>query len=467
MAKQPKPAKGPRKIEGPMTELGATGLKQYGGILSEEFLYELRGKRGAETYTEMSENDPVVGAVLFAIEMLIRQVSWDVEPAGDEESDLANAAFLRSCMDDVDVPWSEVIAERLSMLTYGWEACHPVYKLRRGQAGEVQSEHDDGKIGWRKLPTRAQDTLLNWEMGDHSEVEGATFNAPPRYAMVTIQSDRLLLFRTTSRRGSPEGKSILRNAYKPWYFKSKIEVYEAIGVERDLAGMPVAKVPMEWLGDSASAAEKSLVAEIKRIVRNIRMDEQMGVVFPRLLDDNGNDMITLDLMAAPGAKQIKTGEIVNRYNQMIAVCALADFVLLGQQKVGSFALASSKTEIFATALGAWCKSIADTLNRVEVPRLFALNGYSGILPRIVAGDIEERDLGQLGEYLGKLAGAGMMLFPDDELERYCRRAAGLPEPADDKPDDDGPRPGDDIGKRLEALEGQVGNVLAALAKLAD
>ena len=466
MAKQPKPAKGPRKIEGPMTELGATGLKQYGGVLSEEFLYELRGKRGADIYTEMANNDPVVGAVLFAIEMLIRQVSWDVEPCGEEEQDLVNADFLRSCMADVDVPWSEVIAERLSMLTYGWEACHPVYKLRRGAAGEVASEHDDGKIGWRKLPTRAQDTLLQWEMDEHSEVTGATFNAPPSYQMVTLPSARLLLFRTTSRRGSPEGKSILRNAYRPWFFKSKIEVYEAIGVERDLAGMPVAKVPMEWLSDSASSAEKALVAEIKRIVRNIRMDEQMGIVLPRLLDNNGNDAITLELMSAPGAKQIKTGEIVTRYNQMIAVTALADFVLLGQQAVGSFALASSKTEIFATALGAWCKSIADTFNRVEIPRLFALNGYSGKVPRIVAGDIEERDLGQLGEYLGKLASAGMMLFPDPELERYCRRAAGLPEPVDDEPADGEPGPGDDIGKRLEALEAQVGNVLAMLTKLA-
>ena len=48
-------------------EIGRIGQRRYGGVIYEEFLHELRGKRGIEAYREMSENDDVVGAILFAI----------------------------------------------------------------------------------------------------------------------------------------------------------------------------------------------------------------------------------------------------------------------------------------------------------------------------------------------------------------------------------------------------------------
>lgn len=57
-------------------EIGRVGQRRYGGTFYEEFLHELRGRRGIETYREMSENDDVVGAILFAIEMLVRQCDW-------------------------------------------------------------------------------------------------------------------------------------------------------------------------------------------------------------------------------------------------------------------------------------------------------------------------------------------------------------------------------------------------------
>ena len=62
-------------------EIGRSGQKRYGGILYEEFLTELQGIRGVRTYLEMSENDDVIGAILFAIKMLIRQTSWNVQAA--------------------------------------------------------------------------------------------------------------------------------------------------------------------------------------------------------------------------------------------------------------------------------------------------------------------------------------------------------------------------------------------------
>ena len=73
-------------------EVGRIGQLRYGTegsghIFYEEFLTELRGIRGVQAYTEMAENDATIGAILFAIEMLMRQCEFHVEPGGDAEID--------------------------------------------------------------------------------------------------------------------------------------------------------------------------------------------------------------------------------------------------------------------------------------------------------------------------------------------------------------------------------------------
>ncbi len=75
-------------------EIGRIGQRRYGGTLYEEFLPELRGKRGIGVYHEMSENDDIVGAILFAIEMLVRQCRWSVEPGGMTAKDKEAAEFV-------------------------------------------------------------------------------------------------------------------------------------------------------------------------------------------------------------------------------------------------------------------------------------------------------------------------------------------------------------------------------------
>ena len=60
-----------------MKEYGRIGQRRYAGMFSEEFLRELQGKRGIEVYREMSENDEICGAIIYAIETLIRQTGLE------------------------------------------------------------------------------------------------------------------------------------------------------------------------------------------------------------------------------------------------------------------------------------------------------------------------------------------------------------------------------------------------------
>lgn len=90
-------------------------------------------------------------------------------------------------------------------------------------------------------------------------------------------------------------------------------------------------------------------------------------------------------------------------------------------------LASSKTHLFSVALGAWVDSIVAIFNRVAIPKLFKVNDFRvDKLPKLATSDIEVPDLGELGEYISRLAGSGMELFPDDELENHLRTMASLP-----------------------------------------
>ena len=136
-------------------EIGRIGQRRYGGVIYEEFLPELRGSRGVEIYREMSENDDVVGAILYAIEMLVRQTDWIVEPGGGTAKDREAAEFVQSCMDDMQSTWVDTVSEILSFLTYGWSLHEIVYKRRMGNTRDGLEDYIR-QIG--KLPERTDDT---------------------------------------------------------------------------------------------------------------------------------------------------------------------------------------------------------------------------------------------------------------------------------------------------------------------
>lgn len=422
--------------------LGQSGLKRYAGYVREDILLELTGKSGIQTFREMGDNDPVCSAILYAIDRLCRQVTWSVKPASREPVDQEAADFITQCMDDMEMPWIDVMSEFLTMMQYGFSAHEIVYKRRCGTTMDdpsYYSKYADGRIGWRSLPMRSQDTILKWVFDTNGKTVGYVQLAPPDFREVYIPMEKALLFRTSVFKDNPEGRSIFRGAYRPWYFKKKIENIEAVGIERDLAGLPVAKVPPQILSSKASAGEKALLDTIKNIVTNIRRDEEEGVVWPLAYDDNGNELYKLELLSSGGSRNFDTDKIINRYDQRIAMTCLFDFMMLGQgpNASGSWAMHSDKTKLAAMAVGASLDIIAETINRYAIPRLMALNDFAiSEHPCLQHGDLESVDLVELGDYITKLAGAGMPLFPDKQLESHLRKSAHLPDVVDEKVDED-------------------------------
>jgi hypothetical protein len=415
-------------------EVGASGLNYgVGGEVTEELHPNLTGRKALEVYRAMKDNDALVGAILFAIEMLLRQVEWSVEKGDAKEKD---AKFLEECMEDMSHSWSDFISEVLSMLPYGFAFHEIVYKKRSGPQKEgsdiPSSRFTDGKFGWRKMPLRAQESLDRWEFDDNGGIKAFVQRPAPTYEEKPIAMLKGLLFRTSVYKNNPEGRSLLRSAYTSWYYKKRIQTIEGTGIERDLAGFPVIWLPAQYMAEDAGEAEKRVVQSFKAMAENIRRDKQEALLMPLAYDEAGNKVYDIELMNAGGSRSFDTSAIIQRYNQEIAMTVLADFILLGHEKVGSFALSDDKTDLFAVALGTIMDGIADVLNRFAVPRLFALNGMdTKRLPKIVPGDIAEPDVAKLGQYVSALVNAGVPLFPDEDLEAYLRQAANLPEKSEE------------------------------------
>lgn len=400
------------------TELGVSSKRRIGRTLYDDFILDLRGTRAAKTYREMADNDPVIGALLFAVEQTIREVEWHVEPTDDSPQAMETAEFVESCMWDMSHTWDDFIASVLTELVYGWSAFEIVYRWRRRKDGSM---NDDGKIGWRKFAYRPQDTLDDWLTDEKGGIQGIRQAHDSGTTEIPIEA--LLLFRTNSANGRPEGKSILRTSYTSWYYKKRIMDITAIGVERDLAGLPMAEMPAESI-----IAQDATYNAVKDIVTSLKQDEQAGLIWP-LEYDEGNPLYRFSLLQTGGRAKVDPMQVLTYLDTAIARSILADFLMLGQTSVGSRALADPKIEMFTRAIESWADGIAQVLNRHAVPRLLEINAMNVDAPTFTHTPVRDIDMASFAQAIQATAVAGMPWFggPDsEEVENRVRDVLGFP-----------------------------------------
>jgi hypothetical protein len=416
----------------PWIELGATGLKRAAGYIDEEFLPHLKGPKAVKIYREMGDNDPITGAMLFSIQQLLRGVEWTVEPGGKSKADMMAAKLVETCMEDMSSSWDGTMMEVLSCLRYGWSWHEIVYKRRVGpweKDPTKRSKHTDGLVGWRKMPIRSQETLLRWIFDETGDVAAMVQMAAPDYQTRILPLDRSLLFRFGHVKNNPEGFSILRTSYRPWYYKKRIEELESVGIERDLAGLPMVTVPTSYLSAAKGSEQGKMVEGLRKMVRSVRRNEQEGVIFPIEYDqDTKQKLFEFTLLNSGGARQHNTDAIIRRYEERQLMTILADFIMVGHQSTGTYNLHVDKTGIFREALNATARNIAEVFNRHAIPRLFAANGWRlEDFPKIVPSNVDAPDLAQLSQFLTSTAGLGFSWGPDADMEKFLRNAAGLPD----------------------------------------
>lgn len=424
---------------GPFSELGVAGVKASGGYVYEEFLRQLLLERGRRNYREMRDNDATINSILFAVEMILRSSKWIVEEnkrtKGSQQAADMKELVEGMLFEDMSHTWDDFISEVLSMLTFGWEYTEVVAKRRLGpdQSNPTnRSKFNDGLIGVRKLANRAQETLDRWEMDETGGIRGLWQQPPFGGSVRFIPIEKSILFRPHPTKGSPEGRSALRGAYRSWFFMKNIQEVEAIAIERELNGLPVIYAPNEVInGTSAEAIAAKQGYE--KLVRDLKYNEQGGAVIPSdpYYDADGRvstfRKVELKLLASEGNRLIDTNETILRYQRDIARTILADFMMLGSNERGSFALSKDKSSLFVRALNGWMKGIAETCNRYLITKIWDWNGFDyDYMPYLSHGNIAPVDLTEFGRYIESLTRAGVRLFPDEETEMAVRGAADLP-----------------------------------------
>jgi len=428
-----------------LAELGTVGLKAYSGIVSEEYVRDLTGLHGVRTFGRMA-NDDVVGALLFANEMLCRQAPWSVVPASEDQRARDHAALLEGMLfRDMSQSWTMFLSEALSCQIYGWSYHEIVWKRRLGEspppgyvpddlawAWWAPSQYDDGLLGFRKFPLRAQETLLRWDMDAGGGIRGMVQQDPLARTLVTIPMSKALLFRIFAHKGNPEGRSLLRSAYESWYYKKHIRRIEGIGIERDLAGLFHARIPVQYMLADAAPGEKAIFDYIKKMGRSIHRDEQECLVTPLVYDDRNNELFKFELMSTGGARQFDTSAIIHRYDTRILQTVLANVLMIGLMQVGTQALAEELGALYTMGLTAILESIAEVINRHAIPRLWQLNALPReTMPSLRPGRIRQVDFEKFTAGILRLAQAGMILYPQDEA--HIRAEIGFPAPVDVEP----------------------------------
>lgn len=417
----------------PFEVIGTLGLRQASGMVFEEFDEKLRGQAAIRVYGRMSRSDTTVTAILWAIESVLRGVTWEVEPAlapGESqptEAAVEAADFVKDVLfNDMKTPWQQFIAEALSCLAFGFSLHEIIWHKRE----------DDGRVGIYDIQPRPQDTLVRWLFDEINEVTGIVQRHPVSGGEATIPMAKMLHFRVRHWKRDPEGISLLRGAYQSWVYAVNLTNIEAIGLERDLAGLPVARVPADLM-NRAAGGDATAMAQLQAyvtMVRDLRLNQQAGVVLPSdpFPSPDGSGMggtrqYDLELLSAPSGRNAAADTAIRRHRADMATSVLADFLMLGQGSTGSWALSTDKTELFLNSLEAINASLAAEIQRGAVNALCAYNGIDDAdRPKVKPGRVAPVDIEKLVSNLGIMASSGARVFPDTNLENALRQKMGLP-----------------------------------------
>ena len=413
--------------------MGRTGLSASGGWQWEERLRALQGQRGMEAYREMGDNDSTIGTALGLVERTARQAPVQVAPASQAPQDIEAAEFLEDCFDDLELPFSDILADQVrSVCQYGFYIGALQYKRRAGDAPEpyLKSKHKDGRIGWRAIVGMAPESIMRWNTADRSsdKIISVTQCAAPEYQYEDVPEERYLHIRQSTHKNNPLGQSMLRACFRDWHIKSRVESFAAIGAERSVAGMPVIRVPPEVMA-GITPEDQAMLKRCQDIATGLRVDENGGIVFPMARDQNGQLMYDIELMSTNSNQLGELTKLISLLDYRIAATLNSEFIKLGESggSTGSYAMHSDKTDLHARMIDNLLSCVADTWNRFAIPRLFALNNFQvDQLPTLSFGEVGQTNLKDLGAFIQSAAAAGAVLFPNPDAEDRIMELAGLP-----------------------------------------
>ncbi len=426
-------------------EIGSLGLQLQYGISNDEVKRELNFPGSMATYQQMSYH-PTINAALTLFDNLVSNVYWTFNPPADAtEVEKEQCRKIQSMMNDMEHSWGDFINDVMSSVQYGFSVHEKVYRRRLKEFG---SKFNDGVIGWKKLPIRNQGTITKFLFDpsgndilgveqDLTKVKDSFNRFSSRAkSKVTLPKSKIMLFRSGKHRGSPYGRSPLRNAYLGWKFLTIIEEIESNAVAKDLVGLPILKLPPQYLDANAPPEMKAIRLYYENVLRNLQMNQQSAVMLPQMFDpETRQPLFDLTLLSLDGKKGMDTTKVKEYYKNLILTSLFADVLVMGQSTTGSFALGQIKNSLSGAAAKVILKSIADVLNNDLIKQTYELNGWDVSRAGTFDFDgLESADLEILSKFYQRVASVGL-LEVDREVLNAIREAAGVDPKDEDAPVD--------------------------------
>ena len=394
-----------------LKQIGSSGTELFAGYFNEEYLQQLRGRKGAKIYDEMRRSESQVAMLLNAVMNPIKAGTWEFE-AADVPNGQLHKELIQYCAKEM-IDWETHIHEALTKLIYGFSLFEVVNNVVIGHPKFGTFN------GLKALAFRSQKTIERWnidrEIGELKSVtqyvQGDLTPGAAQAQQVEIPAEFILLFSLQKEGDNFEGISALRPMYGPWFRKNLYLKIAAIGVEKNAIGTPIGTIP--------SGKETSeQVKKFEEILENFTAHESAYITKPAGWEI---EFVKNDFNAA----QIK--ELIIMENTEMINSLVANFLALGTGGGGgSFALGTDLSDFFLTGIQNFANIISGVWNRQLIPNLIKLNfGQQEAYPTLKATGINDKAGKELSEVVTALIGS-KALTADDKLEEYLRKQFQLP-----------------------------------------
>lgn len=417
-------------------EIGYVSPSPFTSWTRQEWNPKLRDKLGLTEYYKMKRADGIIRGALRMLKTPIQAGRWFVEPASDSVRDKNIAEFIaKNLFEDLNVTWSKVLDDILLCCDYGYMVMEEVFKF-----------NSEGKVVLQKLAPRHPLDVQEWIYDSKGGPDGLVMEpniidgsiaSPIEDRFIPIS--KLAVFVLESEAGDLNGISVLRSAYKHYYYKDNLYKIDAIQKERHGIGVPVIKLPVGFSVQDKTIAEN--------LGRNLRTNDRAHVVLPP-----NWELFFAKLEGQP----VDCLTSINHHNEMIMANILAPFLTEPSVDPKSMDMFMKSTRYIGN-------TVADVFNKHVIPQLVDFNFRLGTDRRYPALRVrrvgEWEDIRTMSFALRNLVGSGAII-PDDVLEKFLRRELDLP--AMDKatsreiataPSDE---PGDEPGRPTPPVPGRAG-----------
>lgn len=432
----------------PRIKMGETGfatLKSRGGKMYEEANRAFTYPNMLKVVAEMKYSPPVsIG--LQAINILMNRSAVYVQPVvGETKEDKVRRDFLTSVLHDMDSSFQATMQHITTYKEYGHAVSEIVLRRRLTKNG---SKYNDGLIGLADLKNRPQDSIAKWNFSEDGRklvsISQSLVNLENsvRYAsladengFIVIPREKFLLFRADATSDNPEGNSILKSAYLAYKQLTLLSDHMMTGVSKDISGIPFASLPAAYMSPEASDADAAVYKATVKIVTDLSQGISTGIVFPRVLDDKGNNLFDFTMLEPKTGKAFDIPAITKMLQANILSVLSCDSITMGSDKGGSLSLQDGDTNMLALQVDYRLSEIANTFNKELVPLIWKMNGWAtDRLPLIKFNDISSVSLEEHSKWAQRLAAVGLIEVDRGVLNKI-REVGGFELKPDDAPID--------------------------------